>query len=75
MHSNLSTLALALGCILAGGLCILGAIDQVRKGVTWGATGRGRVFREQSPGYFWYLFWVRIILGPIALLGGVFALV
>ncbi len=65
------TLALAAGCILVGLLCTIGAIHQVMRGETWGATGRGRVYREESPGYFWYLFAMRIVLGPIALGGGI----
>lgn len=65
------TLALAAGCILVGVLCTVGAIQQVLRGETWGATGRSRVYREQTPVYFWYLFAVRIVLGPIALIGGI----
>lgn len=72
--TDVPSLALAIGCVLAGVLCIHGAIDQVRKGETWGATGVGRVYREERPGYFWYMFWVRITLGPIALILGLYAL-
>ena len=66
--------AVAVGAVLVGVLCIHGAIAQVRSGETWGATGKGRVFRSEEPGYFWALFAVRIVLGPLALLLGWFAL-
>lgn len=66
--------AIAFGCAFAGALCIIGAISQVITGVTWGATGKGKVFRAEEPGYFWYMFSVRIILGPIAFIPGIIAL-
>lgn len=67
-------LAIAIGCALVGVLCIAGAINQVRTGVTWGGTGKGRVSRAGEPACFWYLFAVRIVLGPIALVAGLLAL-
>jgi hypothetical protein len=66
--------ALAVGSIFVGALCVYGAIDQVRKGATWGATGRGWVTRDESPVYFWYVFLVRALLGPAAIFLGMFAL-
>ncbi len=66
--------AIALGCILVGALCVVGAIQQIRKGETTGATGKGRVTLADDPAYFWYLFAVRSVLGSIAFLGGVWAL-
>lgn len=66
--------AIAMGCVFVGALCIWGAIDQVRTGETWGATGKGRVYRAGEPGYFWYMFAVRIVLGPISLVLGLLAL-
>ncbi|MBS0577351.1 MAG: hypothetical protein JSS45_13175 [Proteobacteria bacterium] len=68
------TTAIALGCVLVGLLCIGGAIQQVRTGETWGATGKGRVYRDQEPGYFWGMFVARVVLGPIAAIGGLVAL-
>ena len=35
-----------------------------------GATGRDGIYRDQQPGYFWTLFAVRLLLGPLALIGG-----
>ncbi len=66
--------AISAGCILAGALCIVGAVNQLRTGETWGATGRGRIYRASEPGYFWYLFVARSVLGTVALIGGVLAL-
>lgn len=66
--------AVALGLVLAGALCIWGAIAQLRSGETWGATGKGRVCRAEEPRYFWYMFTVRIVLGPVAPLLGLIAL-
>lgn len=66
--------ALAIGSIFVGVLCAYGAVDQLRKGETWGATGKGRVKRAEEPVYFWYMFVVRAVLGPILAVLGVFAL-
>ena len=66
--------AISVGCGFAGALCIFGAINQVRTGETWGATGRGRVYRDKDAAYFWAIFAVRIVLGPIALIGGLWGL-
>ncbi len=66
--------AISLGCVLVGALCLVGAINQVRTGETRGATGRGRIQRTDAPGYFWYLFVVRVVLGLAALVGGLAAL-
>lgn len=41
---------------------------------TWGATGKGRVYRAGEPSYFWYIFAIRIVLGPTALILGLIAL-
>lgn len=69
---NYQVKALKIGVIFVGILLIYGAIDQVRKGETYGATGRGRFRKEAKPTYFWYLFFVRILLGPILILIGLF---
>jgi hypothetical protein len=68
------TSALAVGSIFVGALCVYGAIDQVRKGATWGATGRGWVRRDETPVYFWYVFLARALLGPAAIAFGIVAL-
>jgi hypothetical protein len=68
------TVAIALGCVLAGALCVWGAVSQVSRSETRGASGRRRLYRSQRPGYFWYLFAMRIVLGPIALVMGCMAL-
>jgi hypothetical protein len=67
-------IAIAIGAALVGVLCIWGAIAQWRSGETRGATGKGRVRRDEEPVYFWYMFAVRIVLGPIALILGLIAL-
>lgn len=55
---------LAIGSVGLGALLIYGAVAQVLSGETWGATGKGRVGRDEEPGYFWYLFAARVLLGP-----------
>ena len=71
---NSQKAALLIGCIFVGALCSYGAIDQLRKGETWGATGKGRVRRVEEPVYFWYVFLVRALLGPLLIGLGLFAL-
>jgi hypothetical protein len=56
--------ALGIGSVVLGGLLIYGAVSQVLSGETWGATGKGRVRRDEEPAYFWYLFAARVLLGP-----------
>lgn len=68
------SVAIAVGAAFVGALCIWGAIAQWRSGETWGATGKSRVYRDEEPVYFWYMFAVRIVLGPIALILGLYAL-
>lgn len=67
-------LALGIGSIFIGILCVLGGIGQVFKGETWGATGKSRVRRDDEPLYFWFLFVVRILLGPILAVLGLLSL-
>jgi len=68
-------IVLGIGLILVGILCTYGAIDQLRKGEAWGSrSGKSRARRDEDPTYFWYLFIVRILLGPISILLGILAL-
>lgn len=61
--SVLADRAIVTGLLFVGLLLATGSIIQLVKGETWGATGRGRVRRADSPAYFWYLFLARMILG------------
>lgn len=62
--------ALRAGLLLVGVLCIAGAFQQWRTGETFGLSGKGKVYRNEEPGYFAMLFYVRMILGSIcAVLG------
>ncbi|HET8898193.1 MAG TPA: hypothetical protein VFN09_05405 [Rhodanobacteraceae bacterium] len=70
-----ATLVLGLGCLLVGGACLVSAGAQRRSGETWGGTGRGRIRRADAPGYFRYLFWMRMVLGTLSLAGGFTALI
>ena len=69
---NPTTFAILLGCVLVGMILIWGAVSALRTGTTFSNRGgpAGPITRAGRPGYFWFLFWVRIVLGPIALLGG-----
>ena len=69
---NYERIALRLGLILVGFLCLYGAVDQIRKGETFGLSGKGRVLREEEPVYFQMLFFGRLVLGSAALLAGLF---
>lgn len=74
---NVEGIAIALGCIILGIALTVGAIQQARRGVTpSGGTGGpiGPIRRDEHPGYFTYVFWVRIILGPIAATAGLVGL-
>jgi len=72
---NYQRIALGIGLILVGIFCTYGAIDQIRKGETWGSrSGKSRASRDEEPTYFWYLFFVRILLGPISIVLGILAL-
>ncbi|OPL19451.1 MAG: hypothetical protein AVO35_10560 [Candidatus Aegiribacteria sp. MLS_C] len=54
---------ITMGIMLIGLVLAVSAAVQLARGGTWGATGRGRVYRNASPAYFWYLFVARVILG------------
>lgn len=65
--------ALILGCILGGVACLVAAVQQVRTGETRGLMPE-RVALDERPGYFWFLFWGRIVLGVAGIALGLFAL-
>ena len=71
---KISAIALKWGLVLVGALCFYGAIDQIKKGWTYGLTGKGRVESKDEPGYFLMLFIGRIILGAVCLAGGLWSL-
>ena len=71
---DFSHYALAFGSVVLGGLLIYGAVSQVLSGETWGATGKGRVLRDEEPAYFWYLFAARVLLGPSLVILGFWSL-
>lgn len=60
------------GCIIAGAALVWAAVRALGTGTTLAGRGGpgGPITREDRPGYFWFLFWVRIVLGPIAVVGG-----
>jgi hypothetical protein len=68
----LTGVVIAAGCVLLGVVLTASAIAQLRSGATLSGRGgpRGPIRRGERPGYFWFLFWVRIVLGPVAALGG-----
>lgn len=66
--------AIAAGAVCVGAWCLWGAVAQVRSGETWGGTGKGRVYRTREPGYFWYMFGMRVVWGCAALIPGLLAL-
>jgi hypothetical protein len=62
----------ALRPYFVGVVLIYSAVTQWRKGETYGLSGKGKVYRDEEPGYFMMLFVGRIILGPISLACGLF---
>lgn len=66
--------AISVGSEFVGALCVIGAINQVRTGETWGLAPSGRLYRGEQPSYFWFLFVARALRGAIALIGGLLAL-
>lgn len=60
---GIQSAALVAGVLVIGLVLWAGAVVQLVKGETWGATGKGRVSRTASPAYFWYIFIVRLFLG------------
>lgn len=66
--------AIAIGCIFVGLVLIVSALRSLKTGVTLSGRGgpSGPIRRQERPGSFWYYFFARIILGPIAVVGGLF---
>lgn len=60
---HIQTIALIIGGLLVGVTLLVGAVTQLRRDTTYGATGVGRFRRQDRPGYFRYLLWARILLG------------
>lgn len=71
---KISVIALKWGLVFVGALCLYGAVDQMRKGWTYGLAGKGRVESKEEPGYFLMMFIGRIVLGTACLMGGLWSL-
>jgi len=56
------------GSFFLGCLLIAGVFNQYRTGQTYGATGKGRIYKGKDPVYFHYLGIIRTILGAALLL-------
>lgn len=70
-------MAIALGAILVGVILLVSAVHQLRRGETRSNRGGppGIITRSERPGVFWMLFWIRIVLGPLAIVAGVIAII
>jgi hypothetical protein len=64
-ESNASTTALRFGLLFVGIV--------LRSGTTYGLAGKGRVRRDEEPGYFLMLLIGRILLGVASLAAGLLA--
>jgi hypothetical protein len=62
---------LRFGAIVVGIILLGAAVAQWRSGTTFGLTGKGRVNRNEEPGYFLMLLVGRIVLGVAALGAGI----
>lgn len=68
----MQAIVISLGCVFVGVLLGWSALAQLRSGVTLSGRGgpSGPIRRDDRPGYFWFLFWVRALLAPMALAAG-----
>lgn len=66
--------AIAIGCVFVGLILIVSALRSLKTGVTLSGRGgpSGPISRQERPWNFWYYFLARIILGPIAVAGGLY---
>jgi len=58
---------LKFGVAFVGIVLIIGAINNLRTGYTFGLTGKGKFYRSEEPGHFMFLFACRIFLGCLSL--------
>jgi len=58
---------LKFGVVFVGIVLIIGAINNLRTGYTFGLTGKGKFYRKDEPGHFMFLFFSRIFLGCLCL--------
>jgi hypothetical protein len=72
-ESNASTTALRFGLLFVGIVLLGGVVAQLRSGTTYGLAGKGRVRRDEEPGYFLMLLIGRILLGVASLAAGLLA--
>ncbi|MBE0590826.1 MAG: hypothetical protein IH616_00325 [Gemmatimonadales bacterium] len=68
--ATISTVALRFGLIFVGIVLLGGAVAQLRSGTTYGLAGKGRVRRDEEPGYFLMLLVGRLVLGLASLGAG-----
>jgi hypothetical protein len=59
------------GVVFVGVVLIIGAINNLRNGYTYGLTGMGKFYRKDEPGHFMALFVTRLLMG-LACLGLVY---
>lgn len=59
------------GAIVVGVILLIAAVAQWRSGTTFGLAGKGRVRRDEEPGYFLMLLAGRIVLGVASLAAGI----
>jgi len=67
------TTALRFGLIFVGIVLLAGVVAQLRSSTTYGLAGKGRVRRDEEPGYFLMLLVGRLVLGVASLGGGLLA--
>ena len=68
--ATMSTVALRFGLIFVGIVLLGGAVAQLRSGTTYGLAGKGKVRRDEEPGYFLMLLVGRLVLGLTSLGAG-----
>jgi len=54
---------LRFGVAFIGLVLIIGAINNLHTGYTFGLTGKGKFYRKDEPGHFMFLFFIRVFLG------------
>jgi len=58
---------LKFGVAFVGIVLIIGAVNNLFTGYTYGLTGKGKFYRKDEPGHFMFLFACRIFLGCLSL--------
>ena len=60
------------GVVFVGLVLIIGALNNLHTGYTYGLTGKGKFYRKDEPRHFMMLFVSRVLLGLLCLVAAYF---